>query len=91
MKRRNPYIEKKSPPSSYAIAGVLEGEPGSVGRVIFGTLQRSLFLAPGLGLAGLRGEQLVRSALLASASITGCLFGLYTLRRGGYIKKWGRR
>ncbi len=88
--KRSKYIEKKSPPSSYAIAGVLEGEPGSMGRVIIGTLQRSLFLAPGLGLSGLRGEQLVRAALLGSASITASLFGLYTLRRGGYIKNWRR-
>ena len=87
-KGKQPYIEKGSPPSSYAVAAVLEKEPGSTGRVIMGTLMRSLFIIPGLGFSGLRGEQLVKSALLASASITGSLFGLYTLRRSGVIKSW---
>ena len=87
MKRRK-YIEKGSPPSSYAIAAALDKEPGSTGKVIMGTLMRSMFIAPGLGLSGLRGESLVRAALLGSASITASLFGLYTLRRKGYIKKW---
>lgn len=88
MKREPSYVERGAPPSSYAIASVMEGEPEGPGRVIVGTLQRSLFIAPGLALAGLRGESLVKSALLASASITGCLFGLYALRRGGYIRSW---
>lgn len=90
MKRKYSYIEPKAPPSSYAIAAALEGEPGALGRVFFGTLQRSVFIVPGLLLAGLRGEPLVRTALLASTSITYCFFGLYALRRGGYIKSWSK-
>lgn len=84
MRRR--YLERGSPPSSYAVAAALEGEPGSWGRVLVGTLQRSLFLAPGIALAGVRGEQLVKAALLGSAGITGVLFAIYSLRRGGHIR-----
>jgi hypothetical protein len=86
--RRQPYIEKGSPPSSYAIAAALEKQRGSVGKVIGGTVMRSLAMAPGLALAGLRGQELMKAALLGSGSITMMLFGLYTLRRGGYIKSW---
>ena len=71
------------------MAAALEGEPGALGRVLIGTLQRSLFIAPGIALAGIRGEQLVKAALLGSAGVTGWLFLLYSLRRGGYIS-WGK-
>lgn len=82
MPKRPHYIEPKSPPSSYAIAGVLEGERGAWGKVLVGTAQRSAFLAPGLALAGVRGERLVSASLLGSLSITASLFVLYAGRRG---------
>ncbi|MFQ5339938.1 MAG: class I SAM-dependent methyltransferase [Anaerolineae bacterium] len=63
MKRRPPYVEKDSPPSSYAVAAALEKRPDAWGKVSSGTLQRALFLAPGLALAGVRGEQLVKEEM----------------------------
>lgn len=69
-----------APPSSYAIASLIDGEPGSLGRVAVLTLQRSLIVSPGLYLSGLRGRQLVRSSLLASASVTGLLVAWYWLK-----------
>jgi len=81
-----PYLAPKSPPSSYAVAGVLEGERGAWGRVLTGTLQRSLFIAPGLAAAGVRDEQLVRGSLFSSLSITGFIFVTYILRKKGMVR-----
>lgn len=72
-----PAIERYSPPTSYNIAALLRCEPGAWGPVLYGTLQRVLFIAPGLYLAGLRGRQLVKASALASASITASLIGYY--------------
>jgi hypothetical protein len=81
-----PYLAPKSPPSSYAVAGVLEGERGAWNRVAFGTLQRSLFIAPGLAMAGIRGGELVKGSLYSSLSITGFIFLTYILRKKGIIR-----
>ena len=81
-----PYIRPKSPPSSYAVAGTLEGERGAWGRVFIGTLQRSLFIAPGLAMAGVRGNQLVKGSLYSSATITGFIFITYILRKKGIVR-----
>lgn len=70
------------------MAAALEGEPGGWARVAIGTLQRGLFLTPGLRLAGIKGEQLYKAAFLGSACVTGWIWLLYTLRRGGYIRSW---
>lgn len=78
-------IKPKSPPSHYAIADVLDGKKGSLFRVFGGTLQRSLFIAPGLALADVRGKQLVKGALLSSLSITTGLFILYALRKADIL------
>jgi hypothetical protein len=74
-------ISPESPPSSYAIAGVLNGEDGAWGRVMTGSLQRSIFIAPGLLLAGIRGTRVITGSLLASASITAWLFAYYANQR----------
>lgn len=88
MKRRPPYVEKHSPPSSYAVAAALEKRSGAWGKVASGTLQRALFLAPGLALAGVRGDQLIKGAFLGSVGITTWLFILYGLRRKGHVRSW---
>lgn len=88
MKQRRQYVEKHSPPSSYAMASAMEGEPGGLARVAIGTLQRGLIMTPGLRLAGIKGEQLYKAAFLGSIGITGWIWVLYTLRRGGYIRSW---
>jgi hypothetical protein len=84
------YLERGSPPSSYAMAAALEGEPGGWARVAVGTLHRSLLLTPGIALAGVRGGELVRAAVLGSAGITFWLFLLYSMRRGKLVKPWTR-
>ncbi len=76
----NAPVERGSPPTTYAILAMLEGEPGAEGRVVYGALQRSLFIAPGLYLAGVREpSKLICYSLSASASITACLIGYYWL------------
>lgn len=86
MSKNHSYIRKNSPPSSYAIAAVIEGEKGGWPRTIGQTLQRSLFIAPGLALAGIKGPQLIKGSIYSSATITGFLFGLYILRKKGVLK-----
>ena len=75
------YAEPQSPPTTYAIAAVLDGEPGGWTKVILGAAARSVFLAPGLAVSGLRGRQLALSAVLGSISITTMLFPYYMLKR----------
>lgn len=79
---RSDYVGRNSPPSAYAIASLLEGEKGSVGRVVEATLLRTAFLVPGLYLATpYRGVQLLNVALAGSASITVCLIVHYALKK----------
>lgn len=75
------YVNPKSPPSSYAVAAVLEGEPFAVARVVGATAVRSAFIVPGLALAGVRGRHLLWGAVLGATGITAALFALYGLRR----------
>ncbi len=84
-----PYVSQQSPPSTYAIAAVLEGQPGGWPSVFIGTAQRTAFILPGLFVAGLRGRQLFTAALFASVSITTCLFPYYMMRRSGIISSKG--
>jgi hypothetical protein len=72
--------QRGSPPSTYSILALLEGQPGAVGDVVENTLLRMLLIAPGLWLVGLRGRQLVLSTAAASASITVGLTGYYAWR-----------
>ena len=78
------YVDRGSPPSAYAIESLLEGEDGSISRVMEATILRSFFLAPGLYLAtNLRGRRLVTVAFAGSASITLALMAYYLLRKNG--------
>lgn len=81
------YIDPNSPPSSYAVASVYEGDPNGWARVATATLMRAFFVAPGLAIAGVRGKKLVLGAVLGSAGITGALFVLYGLKRAG-VMRW---
>lgn len=74
-------LETQSPPSSYAISAVFDGEPGAWTRVAFTTALRSGFIAPGLYLSGARGKQLLFGSLLGSVSITAFLFLYYGIKR----------
>lgn len=87
------YVGAGSPPSSYAIADVFEGKPGAWGRTTIGTGQRSLFILPGLWVAGIRGPKLFTGAVAGSVCITLALFGFYALRRRGVFRgqdRYGR-
>jgi len=75
------YVDQQSPPSSYAIAGALEGEPGAWGRVFLVTALRAVCIAPGLYLGGVRGRQIATGSAMAAVTITVALFGLYGLKR----------
>jgi hypothetical protein len=69
------------PPSSYAIAGAIEGHPGAWWRVTGATLARGALIAPGLRLAGVKGWTLLWASLLGSAGVTISMFVYYSLRR----------
>ncbi len=74
-----------SPPTSYAAYGVVEGHPGALLRMGAFTLLRSMILAPGLALAGIRGRQLIvgslGGSLLMSTYAVGC--ALYSKMKSG--------
>lgn len=74
-------VESESPPSAYAIADLVRGTRGAVGRTFVLTLQRSLLIAPGLAVAGLRGRKLATSSVYASIGVTLALVLLYAGRK----------
>ncbi len=80
------YVDPKSPPSSYAVAAALEGEPYAMARVAGATAMRGLFIVPGLAFAGVRGKKLVLGAAYGAVGITVALFVLYGLRRSKIMK-----
>ena len=82
------YIGRGSPPSSYAIQALLEGEEGSVGRVLEATMLRTVFVMPGLYFATpYRGRRLLHVSLAASGSITLALILYYALRKNGVVEE----
>lgn len=70
---KNPIIEADSPPSTYAIAALVDGEQGAWLRVTELTLIRAAMIGVGLWFAGLRHRQLVSAAVAGSAAVTGIL------------------
>ena len=68
-------LPEGSPPTSYAAHAVLKGRGGAI--LAFGglTLLRSLLIAPGLALAGIRGKQLLWGSLAGSAVISATALG----------------
>ena len=82
----NNLVRRGSPPSSYAVQALLEGEPGSVGRVLEATLLRTVFVLPGLYFATpYRGRRLLGVAIACSGSITLSLILYYGLRKNGIV------
>lgn len=81
----DPRIAEASPPSTYAVAAFLEGQPGSGTRLLGLTALRAAFILPGLWIASamspvkLSGGQLVAFSLASSATITGGMIGWYKL------------
>lgn len=63
-------MEEGAPPSDYAIEALVRGRPGGLPRTLGLTAKRTLFIAPGLYLAGIRGRQLFWGSVAASVTIT---------------------
>jgi hypothetical protein len=79
-------VKPDSPPTSYAIARLIKGEPEALKDTAIGILQRSFFIFPGLYLAGVNPRKLVQASLIGSVSITASLILLYKLREKGLIR-----
>lgn len=75
-------MTQSQPPSDYAIDALVHGQPGGLPRTLGLTAARSLLIAPGLYLAGLRGRGLLTASVAASASITLGMLLLRALRSG---------
>jgi hypothetical protein len=70
-----------APPSSYAVYDVVTGVPGAIPRALGLTLLRSVFIVPGLYIAGVRGwKQLGGGAVLASIAITLGMMGVSVIQ-----------
>jgi hypothetical protein len=81
------FVPPQSPPTSYAIAGMLNGEPDGFFRVVKGMVQRTAFIAPGLWIAGIRDpKQLVKTSLITSTSISALLIALFAMERAKVIE-----
>ena len=63
-------MEEGAPPSDYAIEALVRGRPGGLSRTVVLTAWRSLLIAPGLYVAGVRGKSLAWGSVAASVSIT---------------------
>lgn len=74
-------VEAESPPSSYAIADLVAGKPGALGRTLSLTAQRAIFIVPGLYVAGIRDRKLFTGSIYGSIGISLWLVGLYALKR----------
>lgn len=78
-------IEDQAPPSTYAIASVLAGHRGAILRTVGLTALRSVFIAPGLWIAGkmfkveLTGWKLIGTSLFASTTISASMMAYYYL------------
>jgi len=80
------FVERESPPTSYAIAALLNGEPDGPFRLVKGILQRTIFIAPGLWVSGIREpKQLLLSTIVTSTSVSLFLIAFFALQRQGVI------
>ncbi len=63
-------LPEGSPPTSYAAHAAMTGSPRAIASFAGLTLLRSLLVAPGLALVGVRGKQVVYGSLAASGMIS---------------------
>lgn len=66
-------------PSSSAAKNFLKGEDGGAFEMVAATALRSILIAPGLYLAGVRDRKLIAASLLSSTMITGFVVGYLAL------------
>jgi hypothetical protein len=82
-----PTGEHGSPPSSYAVLAVLDGQSGSVLRLIGLTLLRGCFIVPGIFIVSkvmkieLDIKELLALSFGGSATISAGMVGYYWVRR----------
>lgn len=82
-----PTGEHGSPPSSYAVLAVLDGQSGSLLRLVGLTLLRGAFIIPGLWVVSkimkidLDTYELLGLSFGGSATITAGMLGYYGIRR----------
>ena len=80
-------VQEQSPPSSYAVASMLDGERGAWVRLMGLTLLRGCFIIPGLWVASkllriyLEPMQLLGLSFAGSATISGGMVGYYAIRK----------
>lgn len=80
-------VEHGAPPSSYAVVDLLDGQPGSVVRIVGLTALRGCFIIPGLWVASrlMRVEmepmELLGLSFAGSGTITIGMITYYALRR----------
>jgi|SRR6185503_4606612 len=83
----SPTGEHGSPPSSYAVLAVLDGESGSMLRLVGLTLLRGCFIIPGIWVTSkvmridLSVYELLGLSFAGSATITAGMVGYYWIRR----------
>lgn len=63
-------VPEGSPPTSYAAYACINGEKGAYLKFGALTVLRSLLIAPGMALAGIRGPKLLYGALAASGAVS---------------------
>jgi hypothetical protein len=68
-------VPQGSPPSSYAAHAVVQGERGALVRFAGLTVLRSLLIAPGMAVVGVRGRPLLLGSLAASGLISVAAIG----------------
>jgi hypothetical protein len=74
-------VPQGSPPSSYAAYALAEGERGALLRFAGLTVLRALLIAPGVALAGARGQKLILGSLAGSAVISVAALGYVFVSR----------
>lgn len=75
--------EPQAPPSTYAIAALVDGEPGALGRVVVLTAFRAVPVGLGLYLVGDR-ERLIKKSLAVSGTISLAMIGYALGRKRGW-------
>lgn len=76
--------ERYAPPSTYAIASLVDGDPGALGRVVLLTAFRAVPVGVGLRLMGHK-QKLVTTSLAVSPSITAAMIAYAYGRKRGWL------
>jgi len=86
----NVPVGNQAPPSTYAVAAVLEKEPGSFVRLVGVTAIRAVFIIPGIWIAAKLTDieikppwKLVATGFAASCTISGGMLLWYWLKKKG--------